>query len=210
MSPICLHLCYPHLSPYKPLNGHTVKGYAIFLKLIFFGTPWRSTYSLRGSVCNKGNCQARVQVQALSQFSKRPGPGTWSYYCNVTTTTHKTFQSRITLKSLINSLTPPNHTKWYQTRVSRSKGPKDQDISKSHSNTSLTLKKVHLVLSSYHWSLFWDTMYSIHSIPSLPSFPFIAFNVCQCPLMHAEGRTMSFTSLFIECFPSFEMIFATN
>ena len=34
--------------------------------------------------------------------------------------------------------------------VSRSQGPKDQDISKSHSNTSLTLKKVHLVLSSYH------------------------------------------------------------
>ena len=31
-------------------------------------------------------------------------------------------------------------------RVSRSRGPKDQDISNSHSNTSLTLKKVHLVL----------------------------------------------------------------
>ena len=31
-------------------------------------------------------------------------------------------------------------------RVTRSKGPRDQDISKSHSNTSLTLKKVHLVL----------------------------------------------------------------
>ena len=31
-------------------------------------------------------------------------------------------------------------------RVPRSRGPKDQDISKSHSNTSLTLKKVHLVL----------------------------------------------------------------
>ena len=30
-------------------------------------------------------------------------------------------------------------------KVNRSKGPKDQDISKSHSNTSLTLKKVHLV-----------------------------------------------------------------
>ena len=27
----------------------------------------------------------------------------------------------------------------------RSKGPKDQDILKSHSNTSLTLKKVHLL-----------------------------------------------------------------
>ena len=32
--------------------------------------------------------------------------------------------------------------------VPKSQGPKDQDISNSHSNTSLTLKKVHLVLSS--------------------------------------------------------------
>ena len=31
-------------------------------------------------------------------------------------------------------------------RVPRSRGPKDQDISNSHSNTSLTLKKVHLVV----------------------------------------------------------------
>ena len=30
-------------------------------------------------------------------------------------------------------------------KVPRSRGPKDQDISNSHSNTSLTLKKVHLV-----------------------------------------------------------------
>ena len=30
-------------------------------------------------------------------------------------------------------------------RVPSFKGPKDQDISKSYSNTSLTLKKVHLV-----------------------------------------------------------------
>ena len=30
-------------------------------------------------------------------------------------------------------------------KVQGSKGPKDQDISKSYSNTSLTLKKVHLV-----------------------------------------------------------------
>ena len=30
-------------------------------------------------------------------------------------------------------------------RVPRSRGPKDQDISNSHSNTNLTLKKVHLV-----------------------------------------------------------------
>ena len=46
-------------------------------------------------------CQARVQVQGLSQISKRPGPGACSYNCNVPTTTHhKTFLSRITLKSL--------------------------------------------------------------------------------------------------------------
>ena len=32
-------------------------------------------------------------------------------------------------------------------KVQRSQGPKDQDISNSHSNTSLTLKKVHLVFS---------------------------------------------------------------
>ena len=31
-------------------------------------------------------------------------------------------------------------------RVPMSQGPKDQFISKSHSNTSLTLKKVHLVI----------------------------------------------------------------
>ena len=31
-------------------------------------------------------------------------------------------------------------------RVPRSRDPKDQDISNSHSNTSLTLKKVHLVI----------------------------------------------------------------
>ena len=30
-------------------------------------------------------------------------------------------------------------------KVPELQGPKDQDISKSHSNTSLTLKKVHLV-----------------------------------------------------------------
>ena len=33
----------------------------------------------------KINCQARVQVQGLSQISnKRPGPGACSYNCNVT------------------------------------------------------------------------------------------------------------------------------
>ena len=31
-------------------------------------------------------------------------------------------------------------------KVQGSQGPKDQDISKSYSNTSLTLKKVHLVI----------------------------------------------------------------
>ena len=34
------------------------------------------------------NCQAWVQVQGLSQISKRPGPGACSYNCNVSTTTH--------------------------------------------------------------------------------------------------------------------------
>ena len=29
-------------------------------------------------------CKARVQVQGLSQISKRPGRGAWSYNCNVT------------------------------------------------------------------------------------------------------------------------------
>ena len=32
--------------------------------------------------------------------------------------------------------------------IPRPRGPKDQDISNSHSNTSLTLKKVHLVILS--------------------------------------------------------------
>ena len=35
-----------------------------------------------------------------------------------------------------------------RSRVLRSQGPKDQYISNSHSNTSLTLKKVHLVMSN--------------------------------------------------------------
>ena len=34
-------------------------------------------------------------------------------------------------------------------KVQGSQGPKDQDISNSHSNTSLTLKKVHLVVVTY-------------------------------------------------------------
>ena len=47
-------------------------------------------------------CQARVQVQGLSQISKRPGPGACSYNCMSPppTTTQETFLSRITLKSL--------------------------------------------------------------------------------------------------------------
>ena len=36
-------------------------------------------------------------------------------------------------------------------RVPRSQGPKDQDISNSHSNTSLTLKKVNLVYVTKTW-----------------------------------------------------------
>ena len=32
-------------------------------------------------------------------------------------------------------------------RIPRSRGPRDQNISNSNSNTSLTLKKVHLVLN---------------------------------------------------------------
>ena len=42
--------------------------------------------------------------------------------------------------------------------VQRSKGPEDQDISNSNSNTSLTLKKVHLVLlllvNREHWMVY--------------------------------------------------------
>ena len=46
----------------------------------------------------------------------------------------------------------------------RSRGPKDQDISKSHSNTSLTLKKVHLVQilsTSGSWSLHTWYIYTL-------------------------------------------------
>ena len=32
-----------------------------------------------------------------------------------------------------------------------SQGQKDQDISESHSNTSLTLKKLHLVFAIFHY-----------------------------------------------------------
>ena len=44
-------------------------------------------------------------------------------------------------------------------RVPRSRGSKDQDISNSHSNTSLTLKKVHLVLIWYCKTLKSETRY---------------------------------------------------
>ena len=37
---------------------------------------------------------------------------------------------------------------WRREEVQESQGLKDQDISNSHSNTSLTLKKVHLVFKS--------------------------------------------------------------
>ena len=36
MSPICLHMSDPHLSPLTPLNGHMIKGYATLLKPIIF------------------------------------------------------------------------------------------------------------------------------------------------------------------------------
>ena len=36
-------------------------------------------------------------------------------------------------------------------RVPRPRGPKDQDISNPHSNTSLTLKKVHLVVPPFYF-----------------------------------------------------------
>ena len=63
-------------------------------------------------------------------------------------------RSKVYLKSLIRDLDlelvaiiamSPLLEKGKGPRVPRSKGPKDQDMSNSHSNTSLTLKKVHLV-----------------------------------------------------------------
>ena len=39
-------------------------------------------------------------------------------------------------------------------KVPRSRVPKDQNISKSHSNTNLTLKKVHLVLFIFYEIIF--------------------------------------------------------
>ena len=54
------------------------------------------------------NCQARVQVQGLSQISnKRPGPGACSYNCNVSTTTHPlnfSEQNNIEISSCMNRL----------------------------------------------------------------------------------------------------------
>ena len=45
-------------------------------------------------------------------------------------------------------------------KVQGSQGPKDQDISKSYSNTSLTLKKVHLVLRRYYFPAFTTDIFS--------------------------------------------------
>ena len=62
-----------------------------------YGHLWSKNLTTKHSVY----CQARVQVQGLSQISnKRPGPGACSYNCNVSTTTQKTFLSRIKSKSL--------------------------------------------------------------------------------------------------------------
>ena len=44
---------------------------ALIQKLYFWLLIWRY-------------CQARVQVQGLSQISKSPGPGAWLYNCNAT------------------------------------------------------------------------------------------------------------------------------
>ena len=41
----------------------------------------------------------------------------------------------------------PRVPRFMGSKVQWSQGPNDQDISNSHSNTSLTLKKVHLVLN---------------------------------------------------------------
>ena len=40
---MCLHLCEPPLLPFTPLNGHLIKGFAIFLKTIFF---WDTLYNI--------------------------------------------------------------------------------------------------------------------------------------------------------------------
>ena len=47
--------------------------------------------------------------------------------------------------------------------VQRSKGPEDQDISNSNSDTSLTLKKVHLVINSKGMDLFRDCLTNINA-----------------------------------------------
>ena len=63
--------------------------------------PHQSTFQSTFYVFSSTYCQARVQVQGLSQISnKRPGPGACSYNCIVSTTTQQTFLSTITLKSL--------------------------------------------------------------------------------------------------------------
>ena len=58
-------------------------------------------------------------------------------------------------------------------KIPKSKGSKDQDISKSHSNTSLTLKKVHLV-SIYLLS-------TVKFLLSLKRLPIVAGNISHQP-----------------------------
>ena len=55
-------------------------------------------------------------------------------------------------------------------KVQGSQGPKDQDITNSHSNTSLTLKKVHLVLS---YNLFYKE--------GINDFDFLIITQCSDP-----------------------------
>ena len=77
--------------------------YRLTLKSIFLGWDWSKWEKLLyiwtvSLVCsshlpiiifldsnNSLYCQARVQVQGLSQISKRPGHGACSYNCNVST-----------------------------------------------------------------------------------------------------------------------------
>ena len=56
----------PLLSPYTPLNGHMIKGYAIFLKPIFF---WDTLY-----LFNKIIQQIECEPQILSTGEKKLVP----------------------------------------------------------------------------------------------------------------------------------------
>ena len=58
--------------------------------------------------------------------------------------------------------------------VPRSQGPKDHDISNSHSNTSLTLKKVHLVpiyFANISKSCYLQYNFALKLVLLLKSFP---------------------------------------